>query len=40
MELNDIFSLLLVMSFMWYICYGNKNKHNKETFIVNNTSFL
>lgn len=38
---NEIFSLLLVLSFMWYICHPQK-KHRvtRESFIVGNSVSL
>ena len=35
---NDIFSLLLLISFLWYICHKNDNKDIKESFIIDNTT--
>jgi hypothetical protein len=35
---NEIFSLLLVLSFMWYICHPQKkHKESRESFIVGNS---
>ena len=34
---NEIFSLLLVLSFMWYICHPEKkHRESRESFIVGN----
>lgn len=35
---NDLFSLLLVISFLWYICHKKEGKGHKESFVVNNTT--
>ena len=37
---NDVFSLLLVISFLWYICHtqDKKGKVLKESFVVDNTT--
>ena len=35
---NDLFSLLLVISFLWYICHKKEGKGLKEAFVVDNTT--
>ncbi len=35
---NDIFSLLLLISFLWYLCHKNKNNEVKESFVTDNTT--
>lgn len=38
---NDIFSFLLIISFLWYICHKNNNNQSvKESFVVDNTTGL
>ena len=38
---NEIFSLLLVLSFMWYICHPQKkHKSTRESFVVRNNANL
>ena len=33
---NQIFTLLLVLSFMWYMCHRHDTKSESEHFVVNN----
>lgn len=38
---NEIFSLLLVLSFMWYICHPEKkHKQTRESFVIRSKAEL
>ena len=37
---NNILTLMLVLSFLWYICNQSKVKEEQKEYIVNNSSIM